>query len=280
MFPKIFSFNTPNFLKGIFPDILSINSYGLFIGIGILCSFYIILSKTKSLGLNTDKLSEMYLWSFAAAVIGGKLLFFLESPLKYLNEPALMLKNFGNGFVFYGSLLLVIPTLYFWLKKQKIPFWPFMDGVAFGGPVLHSFGRIGCFLAGCCHGKVCPDEHHFLGVIFSHPDSAAYPKNVPIYPTQLFDIGINLITLVIVYFVSKRQHFKGQLFIIYIALYALGRVVIENFRGDDERGFLFNGYLTYSQFIALILISLASIAWYILSKKAKNPTTDTGSTFA
>lgn len=266
MFPRIVSFNTPDFLRGFLPEQLSINSYGLFIGIGIIAAYFIILHKTKHLGLNKDNLSEMFLWGFLAAFVGGKLLFYLEEPSKYLNNPALMLKNLGNGFVFYGSLLFVVPTLYIWLRKKKIPFWPFMDGVAFGGPVLHSFGRLGCFLAGCCHGKVC---NNAFGVVFSDPYSAADPKNVPLYPTQIFDIGINLITLLIVYLVSKKQQFKGQLFLIYITLYAIGRAINENFRGDDERGFLFGGLLTYSQFIAIVLIISSAITWYFLAKKEK-----------
>ncbi len=107
------------------------------------------------------------------------------------------------------------------------------------------------------------------GVIFSNPESAATFKNVPLYPTQLFEIGINLITLFIVYLVSKKQQFKGQLFLIYITLYAIGRVINENFRGDDERGFLFGGLLTYSQFIAILLITFSAIAWFILAKRKK-----------
>ena len=266
MFPQIFSFNTPEFLRGFLPDQLIVNSYGLCIGIGIIAAYFIILYKTKALGITKDNLSEMFLWCFLAAFAGGKLLFYLEEPSKYWNNPALMLKNLGNGFVFYGSLLVVVPTMYLWLRKKKIPFWPFMDGVAFGGPVLHSFGRLGCFLAGCCHGKICTNA---FGVIFSDPDSAANPKNVPLYPTQLFDIGINLITLLIVYLISKKQQFKGQLFLIYITLYAIGRVINENFRGDNERGFLFGGILTYSQLIAILLILLSAIAWYFLAKKEK-----------
>jgi len=265
MFPRIVSFKTPEFLHGFLPDVMSINSYGLCIGLGIIACYFIILYRTRQHGINTDNLSELFIWGFVAAFVGGKLFFYLEDPSKYFSNPALMYKNLGNGFVFYGSLLFVIPTMYFWLRFKKIDFWPFMDAVAFGGPILHSFGRLGCFLAGCCHGKVC---HNALGVIFSDPNSAADPKGVPLYPTQLFDIGINLIVLLIVYLVSRKQQFKGQLFLIYISLYAVGRAINENFRGDDERGFLFGGIITYSQFIAIMLIILSGIAWFFLQKKS------------
>jgi len=264
MFPRIASFKTPDFLRGIFPDEFVINSYGFCIGLGIVFAYFILLYKTKKYGTNKDNLSELLLWSFLAAFVGGKLFYYLEDPSKYISDPALMFKNLGNGFVFYGSLIFVIPTMYLWLRHKKIPFLPFMDGVAFAGPVLHSMGRLGCFLAGCCHGKVC---NNAFGVVFSDPHSAASPKNVPLYPTQLFDIGINLITLAIVYFLSKRQNFNGQLFLTYIILYAIGRIINENFRGDEARGFLFGGSLSFSQFIAIALIVLSGISWYLLSKR-------------
>ncbi len=271
MFPKIISFNTPEFLRGFLPNHLSLNSYGLCIGLGIIATYFILLHKTKILGMTKDSLSELFLWGFLAAFVGGKLLFYLEDPSKYLNNPQALLQNIGNGFVFYGSLLFVVPTLYFWLRYYKISFWPFMDGLAFGGPILHSLGRLGCFLAGCCHGKICPESvKDTIGVTFTNPQSAASLLNVPLYPTQLFDILINLISLLAVYLVSKKQQFKGQLFLIYIILYAIGRMINENFRGDDDRGFLFNGFLTYSQFIALALIMLSGFAWYILAKKNKD----------
>ena len=56
-------------------------------------------------------------------------------------------------------------------------------------------------------------------------------------------------------------------------LYAIGRAINENFRGDDERGFLFGGLITYSQFIALFLITLSAVAWYYLAKKEKGTKT-------
>ncbi len=266
MFPRLFTFKTPEFLRGFLPETLSLNSYGLCIGLGIISAYYIILYKNKKLGINKDQLSELFVWAFGAAFVGGKLLFYLEDPSKYINKPSLMLQDLGNGFVFYGSLLLVVPTLYILLRRKKNPFWPFMDGVAFAGPILHSFGRLGCFLAGCCHGKVCDNS---LGVIFSHPQSAADIKNLPLYPTQLFDIAINLFTLLVVYIISKKQKFSGQLFLIYIMLYAFGRAINEHFRGDEERGFVFGGMLTYSQLIAILLIGFSSVLWFILQRKEK-----------
>lgn len=266
MFPILLKFKTPDFLRFILPENISLYSYGLFIGLGILFCYLIVYRKTKHIGINKDNLSELFIWSFVAAFVGGKLLFFAEDPAKYFGEPSLMLKNIGSGFVFYGSLIFVIPTMILWLRNKKIPVISFFDGLAWGAPVLHSFGRIGCFMAGCCHGKVC---NNFLGVMFSHPKSAASPLNTPLYPTQLFDIAVNLIALSAIYFFSKKQKFGGQLFLVYLIIYAAGRIIIENFRGDAERGFLFNDAISYSQFIAVLLILCSVSVWVFLKNKMK-----------
>jgi phosphatidylglycerol---prolipoprotein diacylglyceryl transferase len=263
MHPILFEFDTPHWLQGFLPAHVALYSYGFFIALGILASFVFMLPRLKPLGFDADKLSTLYLWAILAAFVGGKIFFYLESPAKYLNDPSLMLKSLGGGFVFYGSLLFVVPTLYWWLRKNKIAIAPFFDVLAFGGPILHAIGRIGCFMAGCCHGSTCSN---FLGVTYSHPKSSAIPLNMPLYPTQLFDVVLNIIILIVLFWLIKRQKFHGQLFLVYIMMYAVGRSIVENFRGDEARGFIFNGWLSHSQAIALVLITASLLLWRKLSK--------------
>ena len=92
---------------------------------------------------------------------------------------------------------------------------------------------------------------------------------MPLYPTQLFDIGVNLTIILVVISLRKRKQFEGQLFLIYLMLYALGRSIVENYRGDDTRGFLFDGLLSHSQFIAIVIILVCIFIW---SKWRKEPT--------
>ena len=73
-----------------------------------------------------------------------------------------------------------------------------------------------------------------------------------------------LAILAILLIVKRFQRFDGQLFLLYLMLYAGGRSVIEEYRGDEERGFVFDGFFSNSQFIALILFL---IAFYFYFKK-------------
>ncbi|MBR9860623.1 prolipoprotein diacylglyceryl transferase [bacterium] len=267
MFPKLFSFKTPEFLSGYLPAEITVYSYGVMIALGVLASFYVGLKKSRHLGMDADKLASLFLWSIAAAFVGGKLFFYFEDFNKYLNDPAAMLSITGGGFVFYGSLIFTVPTIVWRLKKEKIAVRPFLDELAFIGPIIHSFGRVGCFLAGCCHGKVCDSP---IGVTFSHPSSLAKPQNVPLYPTQLFDIGVNIIILLLVIAVERKKKFEGQLFLIYLALYAIGRSIVEIYRGDEARGFVFGGALSHSQFIAILIFCTCLYFWKQWSRSTEH----------
>lgn len=259
MFPKLFTIPIPEFLQGFLPAQITVYSYGLMIALGILAAFYVGLRLTKKFGMDADKLSSLFIWGIIAAFVGGKLFYFFEDWDRYTGDPSQMLKVMGGGFVFYGSLIFAIPTIIWWLRKEKVPVRPFLDTLAFIGPVVHSFGRLGCFLAGCCHGKVCDNA---LGVTFSHPDTLAVPANTPLYPTQLMDIGVNIIILITAYLVQRKQKFDGQLLLIYLMMYGVGRSIVEMFRGDEARGFLFGGALSHSQFIAICIIAICMVLWF------------------
>jgi phosphatidylglycerol---prolipoprotein diacylglyceryl transferase len=149
MYPKLVSFDVPDFLQGILPAHITLHSYGFMIAIGILVSFVIALKMTKKYGLDSDKLSSLFLWVMLAAFVGGRIFFYFEDITRYINNPSELLKVGGGGFVFYGSLIFGIPTIIWWLKRRKIPVRPVLDVIAFIAPTIQSFGRVGCFLAGC-----------------------------------------------------------------------------------------------------------------------------------
>jgi phosphatidylglycerol---prolipoprotein diacylglyceryl transferase len=130
--------------------------------------------------------------------------------------------------------------------------------------IVHGFGRVGCFMAGCCYGL--PTDG-FLSVVFSNPVCQAEPLNTPLYPTQLFEATFIFSILILLLILQKQKNFDGQLFLIYLMVYAVGRGILEMFRGDIERGFLIENILSNSQFISILVISLALYFYLRLSKK-------------
>jgi phosphatidylglycerol:prolipoprotein diacylglycerol transferase len=157
-----------------------------------------------------------------------------------------------GGQVFYGGFLFAFPTCYLYLKKHGLPFLKTCDILAPGLALGESLGRIGCFFAGCCYGR--PTDLPW-GVTFTHPNSLAQ-LGVSLHPTQLYSSAAAVLMFIILVSFRRFKRAEGQVVFLYVLLYALGRLIIENFRGD-ERGLLVAGYLTLTQTIAIVLIPVA-----------------------
>ncbi len=244
---------------------ITIYSYGFCIAVGALSGFlYMYLQGKKEFGLTFDQSNNLFIMLVLAGVIGGKVFLIFEDPSLYLLNPRKLIS--GSGFVFYGSLLLAIPVMLWYFKKIKVPILGMLDVMAIVTCIVHGFGRIGCFMAGCCYGL--PTDS-FLGVIFTDTKCQAEPLNTSLHPTQLYEAVFIFSLMAALWLFKSGKKFEGQLFLIYLMAYASGRGVLELFRGDIERGFIIDNILSNSQFISLLVIAVASFFYVRLSRKSK-----------
>lgn len=236
-------------------------SYGFMIAIGIVAGMiYLVVEGKREVGLTLDQANALFLYIFFAAIIGGKLFLFFEDPTGYIQDPRSLFT--GRGFVFYGSFLLAIPTMWWFFKKHTLHPYRMLDVMAITTCLVHIFGRIGCFLAGCCYGK--PTGLSW-GVTFTDPACFADPLNTPLFPTQLLEAGYILLVMLVLFAVRRKRRFFGQLFLMYLILYAAGRFVLEYFRGDVGRGFVVENYISHSQFLAL---GIMVVVWILYARFA------------
>ena len=265
MHPVLFKIPVPEFLQGVFPSSISIYAYGFFIVLGAISGFlYMATQAKKKYNLSFDQSNALLLLLLVAAIVGGKVFLFFENPVMYSENPKALIS--GRGFVFYGSLLFCIPTMLWFFRKHKLPTLPMLDIMAVTTCLVHVFGRMGCFMAGCCYG--IPWEGP-LAVIFTDPACLAKPLNTPLHPTQLYSASLILSILLILLWLRPKKKFDGQLFLTYLMLYALGRGVIEIFRGDVSRGYVIEGLLSNAQFVSLLVIAVAARYYYRFYKRAK-----------
>jgi phosphatidylglycerol---prolipoprotein diacylglyceryl transferase len=251
---------------------VTLYSYGFLIAIGAVAGvLYMTRRGKREVGLTFDQANTLFLFIFFAAVIGGKVFLFFEEPSLYLAEPKRLIT--GRGFVFYGSFLFTIPTMLWFFRRHRLDPYKMLDVMAVTTCLVHFFGRLGCFMAGCCHGT--PTDS-FFGVVFSDPYCYADPKNVPLHPTQLYEAGFIFGVMLLLLYLRDKRTFYGQMFLIYLLLYAAGRFILEFFRGDEERGYLFGDYLSHSQFIALVILLVVSLIYVGWSRR--NRITSPGAT--
>jgi phosphatidylglycerol:prolipoprotein diacylglycerol transferase len=252
MHPILFEF------KGI-----TIYSYGFLIAIGAIAGiWYMAVHGKREVGLTFDQANTLFLLIFLAAFVGGKVFLFFEEPSTYIANPGMLLT--GRGFVFYGSFLFAVLVMILFFRKHRLHPYRMLDVMAVTTCLVHMFGRLGCFMAGCCYGRPTAS---WTGVTFSDPSCYADPKNVPLHPTQLYEAIYILLVLVVLLYLRNKRTFYGQLFLTYLILYAIGRSVLEFFRGDETRGYILKNFISHSQFVAIIILVVVGFIYVRLAKQ-------------
>ncbi|MBA2661733.1 MAG: prolipoprotein diacylglyceryl transferase [Bradymonadaceae bacterium] len=185
-------------------------------------------------------------------------------------------KFWAGGLTVYGGLLGCAAFAYFYLKRYSVPAVRVMDAGGYGIFIGLFFGRLGCFLAGCCFGGICEIDwmgvqfptgslayqHHFEHhhELLSAQWIAGLRTSLPVYPTQLIESAYALAIFLVVYFyVRPRKRFDGQLILTGGLLYGVCRFGVEFLR-DDVRGGLLA--LSTSQWISLpLIVGCAYLLW-------------------
>ena len=228
----------------------TVYGYGLMIAIGILVAYVTAEYRAKKHGLDPDKIFYLVIWAVVGGFAGAKVLYFL-TRLKDIMENPRVLLDLADGFVVYGGIIGGIFSAMAYCKIKKMPFLKYFDLVMPSVALAQGFGRIGCFLAGCCYGR---ETDSALGIVF-HNSSYA-PNNVKLLPTQLISSGLDFLLCAVLILLDRKKKGDGQIAGAYLVLYSIGRFILEFYRGDLIRGNV--GALTTSQFIA-IFVAMAGV---------------------
>lgn len=234
-------------------------------GIG-LAALYVKLRLRAYPALEAD-VELIFLYALIGGAIGAKVLYLFTlwdefvSELPYLfSMPAAFLNKYlSGGFVFYGGLFGALFGAWLYCRCCRLDFFMIAWLMLPAFPLFHAFGRIGCFLAGCCYG-VHTDA--FFGVIFHHSEFA--PNGVPLVPIQLFEAAAEF--ALFAWLAVSAERTDGQKLLgVYLAVYGVLRFILEFFRGDDYRGFI--GPLSLSQ--AISIVCAAAGLWLLIRRRTK-----------
>lgn len=242
----------------------TIYAYGFFITVGFVVSLILASLKIRKskIGISFANLVDLFFYTVLSSIIGSRILFVFINFNDYRQNPMGIFKIWEGGLVFYGGLLLAIGVSLWYMRWHRLPIWKVADLIS---PLIALglfFGRIGCFSAGCCYGR---ETSLPWGVIFKHPDSLA-PLNIPLHPVQLYDAANGLAIFFFLNWMEKRKTFDGQIFWLFLFLYAITRFFIETLRGDP-RGFLFGNLLSTSQGVGIPLAILSLFMLFYMKNK-------------
>lgn len=228
----------------------TVYGYGLMIAIGIIAAYLTGEYRAKKHNLDPDKVFYIVIWSVVGGLLGAKILYIITQIKEIIANPRLLL-DVADGFVVYGGIIGGIFSAMVYCRVKKLPFLKYFDLLMPSVALAQGFGRIGCFLAGCCYGR---ETDSAIGIVFH--DSAYAPNGVSLLPTQLISSGLNFLHFFVLVWLTKKKKGDGQIAGLYLVFYSVGRFILEYFRGDLIRGSV--GRLSTSQFIA-IFICLAGI---------------------
>lgn len=240
--------------------------YGLCIVLGILCSGVISYFFCKKFNKNFYDFIIISTLVLSFGFVFAKIIFLIiEYPIKEIPRLLInMLSNsnsnlLGSGFVFYGGLFGGILGYYLGVKIAKCNFSDFVSFFVFIVPLVHGFGRIGCFCAGCCYG--IPYEG-FFSVCYKTPLSSV-ETGIEIFPVQLLEAFLMIIFAVfVIIFLSKGKTIS---FVYYLLLYSLCRFFLEYLRFDSERGHFL--WFSTSQWISILIFIFSALFLFVSNVK-------------
>lgn len=262
MHPILFHYHLPDFFgKGE----MIVFSYDFFNILGIILAFIypsvVVLKKFKTTFYQKLILINA---TFIAGYLGSHIFKILSTPKQNYDAIVNHTLPSMSGGILYGVLFFLLPTMFFLAKRFKIPEWEFLDVIAIAFPIYMVFLRIGCFSAGCCYGI---PTHSVFGIQFTDTFGAARPLGQPIHPTQLYSLFNALVILIVLIIVKRNRKFNGQLILLFLILYGIGRSIIEIFRVHPEP-YIIQNVLTQAQFTSIIVIIVALLFYRKLREKA------------
>lgn len=241
----------------MYNDILTIGSitihgYGLMIAIGVITALVVGDFRAKKKGLNGYLIYGLTITTVFLGFLAARILFiitewegFVKNPMKYVT---------GNGFVVFGGIIGGAITIWAYCKIKKMDFLAYLDLMIPSVALAQGFGRIGCFLAGCCYGK---ETDSWFGITFKNSHFA--PNNVKLLPSQLIMSAGDFLIAAVLLLYARKNPTKGRVSALYLMLYSVGRFFVE-FTRNDDRGTV--GALSTSQFIGIFILIVGAVAYF------------------
>ncbi len=139
----------------------TVHGYGLMIGLGFAVAVLLGSRQAEKDKLSGDHFINIAMWVLVIGFLGGKLLNVIVNFKVFLQNPMSVLGS--EGFVVYVGIITGILAIYAYCHIKKLDFFKYFDLFAVFVPINQAFGRLGCFMAGCCYGRVSNSR---IGVVF------------------------------------------------------------------------------------------------------------------
>lgn len=236
----------------------TVASYGALLALGVVVGLIVVLQVGKRRGMDCDTLLDLALYMIVAGVVGSRAAYVFLEWEQYGTAPLAMLRIWDGGLSFFGALALCLLVVIWFTRRRGLGLTRVGDVLALGVAAGYPFGRIGCFLNGCCYGL--PTDHAF-GMVFPFDE-------VVRHPTQLYSVGFGILIFLALWVSSRRKPFDGFLMWLFLMLYGGYRFVIDFWRVSPPTGI---DALTVGQLVSLAVVTVSTLALFFTWRRARSP---------
>jgi phosphatidylglycerol:prolipoprotein diacylglycerol transferase len=235
--------------------------------LAFLSSTWLAYWRARREHLDPEVIADMSFWVFLFGLMGARLFYCFEYWGDEIKTVWDVVQYWKGGVVYYGGIIggVIAFFVYRWLRP--FPLRPYMDVLAPSIAIGTLFGRLGCFLNGCCFGDICqlpwavsfpPDSPPWSQQVKLGLISLNSPQSLPVHPTQLYSAldALVLLLLLSAYYPLRRR--DGEVIGLLMLTYPITRFAIEYLRNDE--GVFFAG-MTISQTISVALLLGACAYW-------------------
>lgn len=221
-------------------------------------------------GRDFNYCSDMLFWVMVSGIVGARVAYVVSEFSTFIQDPITMLFVHRGGLIYYGGFVGAGVALFLFARTRHEKFLSIIDFVITSIPLGHVFGRIGCFLNGCCHGlessgllSVCYpkaslpwDDQLYAGLI-----TADAKFSLPVHPVQLYEAAFNLLLYFALVWAYRNRKTVGSTTALYLMTYPIGRFSLEFLRGDARMRLGLG--LDVAQLISIALFALGLAIWFV-----------------
>lgn len=249
----------------------TVRTFGVLLGAAYLTALWWLVRGARRARIDPDAVTSLGTWAIVGALAGAKLLLVIRTVGEFGATAGDLWSFVTSAGDFYGGFIggLAASALFFW-RHRELDAWRVADLAAPAIALGQAIGRVGCLMAGDDYGR--PTSVPWA-VTFTDPDAAAIggaPLGVPLHPVQLYESIACLAIFAVLVRLGRRPHRDGDVILTYTIVYAFARFILEFFRGDADRGFVFGGLLSTSQFIAILMVVFALAAIVVRRRTAED----------
>ena len=244
----------------------SLHLFGLTIAAGIFIGISVMLREGKRKGLDTNRLTDLGVYTLIAAMIGARLNYVIAfNPGYYLEHPLAILMVQRGGLSIQGGLIGGAIFAFWYMRKKEIPIWKTADAFAPGIIIGQAVGRVGCDVFGV------PMERAWIWGVEAGGQL--------LHPAQMYESMLNYGLFLLLWNVRKRMRYNGQLFMLYVMGFSFNRFIVEFFRTNP----MVAGPFSIAHVFSLVMIGAGLIGMRWLQKSSEktqstvaNPANDRG----